>query len=284
MILRILFLVSFASQLFAQGNFNALIQKLSPYTDIDRPQVMVIGTFHFNEYAGDNSGNSYTADVPDMMTAKRQAELEELIDAIKKFGPTKICIEVGTELQSKIDEEFNQYTNTGNSAKRNEYIQFGFRLANKCNHHTVYAVDADNSWYLDSVMQFGMQHGQANRFMEVGQMMPELLVKQYASYDSMHTIDIYRNINNEADLKGIHLFHQSLCSIGKEDNYIGTNLYHDWMHRNSKIFTNVLRIAEPNDRIIVLYGAAHIHSLKTMFGDSYDFDVEELSALLDAVK
>ena len=53
---------------------------------------------------------------------------------------------------------------------------------------------------------------------------------------------------------------------------------------NSKIFTNVLRIAEPNDRIIVLYGAAHIHSLKTMFGDSYDFDVEELSALLDAVK
>ncbi len=32
----------------------------------------------------------------------------------------------------------------------------------------------------------------------------------------------------------------------------------NWYHRNVRIFANVLRVTEPGDRLLMLYGAGHV--------------------------
>jgi len=58
-------------------------------TDVPKPKVMIVGTFHFN-----NPGLDYTkAERDSILSEKRQKEVRELIDRLKAFKPTKIAIE-----------------------------------------------------------------------------------------------------------------------------------------------------------------------------------------------
>jgi hypothetical protein len=55
----------------------------------NKPQVMVLGTFHF-----DNPGlDVANAKIDDVYADKRQKEIIEIINLLKKFKPTKIAIE-----------------------------------------------------------------------------------------------------------------------------------------------------------------------------------------------
>ncbi len=265
--------------LSGQERFADLANLLTSFSEENRPQVMVIGTFHYKEYTGDDSGNTYTGNPPDMMSTMRQQELDSLVNVLKTFKPTKVCIEVSKSNQERIDREFEQFKTEG-SDERNEYIQLGFRLAKALDNERVYAVDMTNNWYMDSLMQYAMTNGQGQLLMKAGQVMPEFLEKHYDAMNGVHINEVYSKMNEYDELRAIHAFHQSFAAIGKDDNYIGTNLYHDWMDRNNKIFTNVLRVAESKDRIVVIYGAAHVHSLKTLFKDSFDFDLVDVQEYL----
>ena len=269
----ILLITGFSFLAQAQVSFSGMVDQMSHFDPEERPTVLLIGTFHYAEYQGDNSGNTFTAQVPNMMTEQKQKELDELVELLQDYQPTKVCVEYKSTGQSRLDSSYQKYLSIGSSESRNEIYQLAFRLASAAGHEKVYAVDENNFWYMDSVMNFAVANNQAEKLMLAGQLMPGFLADLYNEIGNIHIIDAYKEFNRKKELAFMHGFHQSFCAIGKGDNYIGTSLYHDWMLRNSKIFTNVFRVAEPNDRIVILYGASHIHSLKTMFEDSFDFDI-----------
>jgi hypothetical protein len=42
----------------------------------------------------------------------------------------------------------------------------------------------------------------------------------------------------------------------------GADLNARWYHRNARIFTNVVRLSKPGERVLVLYGAGHGYWLR----------------------
>src|SRR5437660_7033464 len=54
-----------------------------------RPEILVLGTYHMA-----NPGHDiHNVQADDVLSSKRQQEIAELIDVLKKFRPTKIAVE-----------------------------------------------------------------------------------------------------------------------------------------------------------------------------------------------
>jgi hypothetical protein len=67
----------------------ACAQQSSAENPADRPEVLVLGVYHM----ANRSHDIYNMHADDVLTPKRQAEIAQVIEALKKFNPTKIAVE-----------------------------------------------------------------------------------------------------------------------------------------------------------------------------------------------
>lgn len=66
-----------------------------------KPEIMILGTFHM---AGSN--DIFQFDMDNIKSKKRQEEIREVIDKIKKFNPTKVAVERQSKLNHNLNDEF----------------------------------------------------------------------------------------------------------------------------------------------------------------------------------
>ena len=76
--------------------------------------------------------------------------------------------------------------------------------------------------------------------------------------------EILRFENAPARLAWSHGFYLDLARIGSPDSLVGAALLAAWYERNVRIFVNLLRLAEPGDRIVVFFGAGHVPTLREL--------------------
>lgn len=89
-----------------------------------RAEILVLGTYHMS-----NPGHDiHNMQADDVLSSKRQQELSELIDVLKKFHPTKIAVEA-TVGNKKVEQEYADYLAGKYTLSRNETNQIGYRLA-----------------------------------------------------------------------------------------------------------------------------------------------------------
>lgn len=93
---------------------------------------------------------------------RRQAEIAQLIDVLKRFQPTKIAVEVDTFPQKRIAQRYDDYLAGKYQLTRNEIDQLGLRLAKELGHKTIYAVDADGDFPWLRVVNFAKASGRSN--------------------------------------------------------------------------------------------------------------------------
>src|SRR5688572_29060863 len=108
----------------------------SPAEKPARVEVLVLGTYHMA-----NPGRDiFNTQADDVLAPKRQAEIAQLIEVLKRFRPTKIAVErnAGDE---RIRKDYAAYLAGTHQLTRNEIEQLGFRLAKELGHDTVHAVD-----------------------------------------------------------------------------------------------------------------------------------------------
>ncbi len=91
-----------------------------------KPTFLVVGTFHFEGSASDLMSNRF----PDALTPKRQKEIEDLVDALARFRPTKVAIEAGWG-STRAQEEFAAYRKGEYTLTASEVDQVAYRLAKK---------------------------------------------------------------------------------------------------------------------------------------------------------
>ena len=73
----------------------ALPLGLAVQTD-KRPEILIVGTYHMA-----NRGHDvYNVQADDVLLPQRQQEIVEVIEALKKFRPTKIAIEADIDSQT----------------------------------------------------------------------------------------------------------------------------------------------------------------------------------------
>lgn len=217
------------------------------------PQVMVVGTTHFANPGNDRAKTM----MDDVLSPKRQAEIEAVVASLARFKPTKIAVEREPAQGERLNASYRAYLGGTYELTRNEIDQIALRLAKRLGHHEVYAIDHKMGLDFDGAMRFAMQNGQQDEVAKFGQTIQRIETYFNKLYASSTIAGILAAHNNDAQAdEGIAVY-QLLGRIGKDSVYAGADIASDWYKRNMRIYANLLRITRPDDRVLVLIGSGH---------------------------
>ncbi|MEO0895660.1 MAG: DUF5694 domain-containing protein [Bacteroidota bacterium] len=253
------------------------------------PKVMVIGTFHMSYPNLDAHVTDKDKQV-DIHSPEKQKEVEELVDYIAQFKPTKIAVEGGRN-SGYILRRYEKWIKKKGKGKlrASEIDQVAFRLMKRFDMDTLYGCNAPG-------MTWHMQNGADSSCMK------PYLEKVFEGYDwksddpmdslynvfyekddeyclELSLLEYFKQMNSDLMVKRYHGAY--LIGDFKTDDYRGADalaLY--WYSRNLRIFRNIQKITDsPDDRILVLFGAGHSSILKQQFEATPEFELVEFNSL-----
>ena len=237
-----------------------------------RAEVLVLGTYHMN-----NPGRDlFNTQADDVLAPKRQAEIAQVLEALKRFKPTKIAVE-RTAGDERIRKDYAAYLAGTHTLTRNEIEQLGFRLAKELGHAQVYAVDADGEFPHPRLVKYAKATG---RSAELDAMLAEIgeMVRKDNAYLASHTIlEMLLELNSDEKVSEAVGFYYRQAAFGEPWDWAGADLVADWFRRNMRIYTNVMQLVEsPNEHILVIYGSGHTGWLQQAFGGNPNLRLRKL--------
>lgn len=250
-------------------------------------QVMVLGSYHM----GNPGRDVHNLEADDVLAPRRQKELAELAQRLARFRPTKIAVEVPASeagddgardrKHSGFVHRYQEYLAGEMEPSRNEVVQVGFRLAKKLGHERVYPIDAQGPFPYGSVVQWAEKNGQ-QAILEAGTRQAQSMLGEMAEWlSSKSLVECFAHFNAPAQIRRTQeAYIGYLLPVGAGDEYPGADLVEGWYGRNLRIFANLGRIAEPGDRILVLYGLGHAHYLRQLTLEAPGFELVEPTAYL----
>lgn len=219
-------------------------------------EVMILGSAHFAQIP---------IEVDNILSPKRQAELEALVTSLATFNPTVIAVEQ-TAPPPYNDTRWPDFDAEMLATDRNETVQIGYRLAERANVDRVYAIDeqpeGDEPEYyavagLESYAEDLGRLDEVNALADWGPFMAKM--QSAIQNDTVSGILIPHN-----DESFIDDFYWNALLIGEGERQPGADLAAYWFMRNAKIFNKLTQVTEPGDRVVIIIGAAHVHWLSDM--------------------
>jgi hypothetical protein len=231
----------------------------------ERPvEVMVLGTYHF----GNPGLDLHNVKAEDVTTPRRQAELQAVADAVAGYRPTRIMIETTPRDAGLVEPRFAAFTPASLTRERDEVVQIAFRIAHQLQLPKVYGIDEKGGpgepdyFPFEKVAAFAGAHGQQAR---IDALMAKgaAITKATEEKQAQATIAELLVLHNEMDgnASSIDPYYEMLA-IGDFEQQPGAELNAMWYLRNAKIFAKLIRLAEPGDRILVVYGSGHNYWLR----------------------
>ena len=251
--------------------FVASVFPVHAQTSPEEPiEVMLLGTVHL-----DNPGRDLNnPQVPDVLTPEKQEELQVLRESLSAFQPTKIGIEVRREHQPALDSLYDAFLAgrmdtsfaVGDfTSVRSEQYQLGFRLAKQLAHERVYAVD---------YFQVGMNFEKVVSHAKTHDRAFLTHMKAFQTGPLMTTIDrllqhktlgrLYRFLNRSATVPQFRAPNTRVATVGEDTTYVGADVVAQYHKRNLRIFANIEDVADPGDRVLVIFGAGHMPYLRPL--------------------
>ncbi|PWT92365.1 MAG: hypothetical protein C5B54_03615 [Acidobacteria bacterium] len=224
----------------------------------------------------------YNMKADDVLSPKRQAEIAQLMEVLKKFHPTKIAVE--RELgDDRIGKDYADYLSGKHELTRNEIEQVGFRLAKELGHQNVYPVDADYDFPYQHLVNYAKANGKSQELETIMNQFG-VRVKEQSDYLATHTVLetlLFMNADDRVNQEvGIYF---QMAHFGDAGDWAGADLLADWFRRNMRIYTNIVKLADtPEQRILVIYGAGHLGWLQHNFESDPTFRLRKLSEFTPA--
>ncbi|WBL25848.1 DUF5694 domain-containing protein [Zunongwangia sp. HGR-M22] len=252
------------------------------------PKVLLVGSFHFN-YPGLDAHKISEEKKINIYSEKRQKELQELLNYISKFKPTKIMVETG-ENTGYLLKNYERYKNGEEKLRPNESSQIGMRLADRFALDTIYGVDAGHLMldlykkrtsekpqnYIDSISDrhhFGGDDKFMRRYNEF------YSYKDKVEYKNT-LLKTFKYMNSDKVLdRGFGDYISGGQFISEEmEGPDALSMF--WMNRNLRIFRKIQKINHnQNDRILVIFGAGHVSILKWLFKCTPEFELVKFNDL-----
>ncbi|TSB48233.1 hypothetical protein FN960_01385 [Alkalicoccobacillus porphyridii] len=117
--------------------------------------------------------------------------------------------------------------------------------------------------------------------------MNHLLTEKIQSVQKAHAgsgtnlLDWYRHMNDARSIQSDHEIYMHIARIGDWEHYIGVDWLRWWYQRNLIIYANLTKLIESNEeRIFLVIGAAHLHTVQQFLRESGLFEVEEAHSYL----
>lgn len=220
-------------------------------------QVLVLGTYHFANPGRD----AINPEAVDVTTPEKQAEIREVVDALGRFRPTRVVLEWPYEEASELDSLYREYLAGRSELTANERQQLGFRLAEEAGHERVYAADWHNEFGMDRVLAWAQEHDPS--FVRYFEELRERILATFARLQRETTIGgVLRALNRPDMLWETYAPYMRMATVGSDSVYVGLRPVVNYYERNLRIFANVQRIAEPGDRILLIFGSGHAPFLR----------------------
>jgi Family of unknown function (DUF5694) len=251
------------------------LQAQGPAARPAKVPVLVLGTYHFA-----NPNLDYVkTDVDDHLSEKRQKEIQDVVDRLAKFKPTKIALE-HPEGDDRLQRQYEAYLKSEHTLRVNESEQIGFRLAKQLGHTKVYAVDHKLDMDFEAVIAAAQQSGD-RKFLETFQS-AMVMIQDMQKRQAIQTVR--ENLAEMNDPKHIDLgrdLYLQLARVRTGDKYVGADVLSDWYQRNFRIFANLVRVIDsPEDRVLVMFGSSHSANLRELVQSSPDLEVVEAGEYL----
>ena len=246
--------------------------------------MLIIGSPHFSNPGRDVVNGR----VPDVLSPKRQLEIEALVARLAAFRPTRVVVEWAADNQAALDQRYADYRAGRFQLTANERDQIGLRLAARLGLPRVDAVDWNKmppgveSDY--DYVAWADAHGQGDRWRaRVAAMQDE--VNASARLMSCTPISAWlRRLNTPAFRQQSHRGYFQIAQMGDlSAANPGAAWVGSWYARNLRILNNIRAAASnPNDRIVVLYGAGHGYLLNAQARASGEFLIANTADYLPA--
>lgn len=218
-------------------------------------QVLLLGTFHF-----DNPGLDVVKfKDADILSAKRQQEVEEVVNSLKLFAPDKIFIEAVPARQRQVDSLFKAFTAGTKTLGASEVEQLGFRLARQLNLPTLFGVDYQEAAFpFDSLMKSAAEANQEALVSFVQETIGKVQQSFNEALQKLTIKEMLRRENSRELTRLQHEFYFKLLPAGKPGNHVGSYLVSEWWRRNMVIYENILKQLDgKEEKILVIFGSGH---------------------------
>jgi len=249
------------------------VSRAAPAQTDARPEILVLGTYHMANPGRDI--HNMAAD--DVLSAKRQLELTQLLEVLKRFKPTRIAIEASAGSE-RTTRDYNEYLAGRYTLTRNENDQLGLRLAKELGHKSVHAVDVDGDFQYMRVMNYAKANGKTARFDSM-QARVARRVKQQSDFLQTHTVlETLGRMNSDSAAAEALASDMEFIYFGDLWEFAGPDLLTFWFQRNLRIYNRITALIEsPSDKILVIYGAGHLGPLRQIIGADVRVRLRKLS-------
>ena len=263
---------------------------LSQKTDI-----LILGSDHLAQIYNRNNPNT------DVLLPQRQKEIKAFITPVIRYNPDMILVEVLPEKQQEIDSLYTLYVTNKVRLEdiedgRSEVYQLAFRMAKQLGLPKIYCANAPGGTsqsILDNGENIALykDEGLALRAMVMEKMKVfqenKLSLKDYLSFinqpDTYNKIYRLRYITPARVINGTFKNPDAMVDTAFiNPKYIGAELTSIYKNRDYKIYSNIVttQMKTKSKRALLIIGAAHIGSLRSIFRDDTDYNLVDTQKFL----
>lgn len=241
--------------------------------DDARIEVLLLGSYHMSNPGAD----LFNVEADDVLAPKRQAEIEDVVERLAAFGPTRVAIEADWG-DTTDPARYRAYRAGSHELSRSESQQIGFRLARRMDLPGVDAIDMSGEFPFGPVQELAQSDSARMAKLAEGRAIGEAAVETIGRWLAEGTIGetLHRMNAPEAIHRSHEIYLEYLLPVMDQRAAPGADLVAAWYERNIRIFANLHRMGlEPGDRVFVIYGAGHVPILRQLVADSPYFCVED---------
>ncbi|UPG92538.1 DUF5694 domain-containing protein [Luteibacter aegosomatissinici] len=250
----------------------------------EKPTMMFLGSGHLANHNRDIANTH----VEDILVAKRQAEIESVVNQLAAWKPTHVAVEYPHARQAQLDERYAAYRAGTYKLTADEVDQIGLRLARKLGLPRVDAVDwnenapgqdADYDW-----MAWAKANGKGELLDKTVNHWKAMAVRETDYLKDHSILQWYQLWNDPERMHEDESGYFDMALFGNDTNNPGAAWVGQWYARNLRIFTHIRELAtKPGDRILVIYGAGHGPYLRKDATESGIFELTDTYAYLKAM-
>ncbi|MDP2117877.1 MAG: DUF5694 domain-containing protein [Brevundimonas sp.] len=230
-------------------------------------QVMVLAVPHL-----DNPGRDVNnATIDPVTTPDKQAQLAWIAEDLARFRPNAIAIEsVAPDPSTMIDSGFRSYQPEWLLSRADERVQIGYRLAALAGVDRVYAVDERDRDGIPTYFPYGavaawaQANGRAGDLQAMGGVARQYLaeLERRQRIETLGRLLAEVNAPDEPMSTANASLYYGFLRFGSGDDLPGAELNGRWYTRNALIFAKLMQVAQPGDRIVLMFGAGHAYWLR----------------------